>query len=221
MSSALEEVWRRREEDIYPALFGSVANGICVLTIELFTDVFRQDAVDPRWLHYGVQVFAPSATRNSWLYVSSGASNPWELDPEQYAESEYSGFGTELVLETNAQGDWPVAIVQRLLAYNILLCHGRYGDSPPLDYGHRIPLKAPVTGSGESVLRNVVIGVPRHYSSTFRLDSGRVDLLHLVGATDQEISYAKQHGSDKLVERLSAAGYFPVTDPARQGLDDV
>jgi hypothetical protein len=221
MTSSLEDVWRRREEEVYPALFGSVASGIFALSMDLFTRTFQQSAVDPRWLHYGVQVFRPSAARNSWLYVSSGASNPWELDPNEYSSSEYSGFGTELVLETTVEAEWPVVIVQRMLAYNILLCHGRYGNSSSLDYGHRIPLRAPITLSGESEVRNLVIGASKHYSSSFRLESGQVDLLHLVGATDREIGYAKQHGSPALVEKLALAGYFPVTDPARSGLDDV
>ena len=221
MTSGLEEVWRCREEEIYPALFGSVASGTFVLSMDLFTAVFRQSTVDPRWLHYGVQVFPPSAGRNSWVYVSSGASNPWELDPSEYDGSEYSGFGTELVLETTEEAEWPVVIMQRMLAYNILLCHGRYGESSSLDYGHRIPLKAPITLSGESELRNLVVGTPVHYPRSFRLQSGQVDLLHFVGATDREVAYAKQHGSAALLEKLALAGHFPVTDPARPELHHV
>jgi hypothetical protein len=221
MTSSLEEVWRCREEEIYLALFGSVSSRTFVLSMDLFTGVFRQSAVDPRWLHYGVQMFPPSAGRNSWVYVSSGASNPWELDPSEYASSKYSGFGTELVLETTEEAEWPVVIVQRMLAYNILLCHGRYGESSSIDYGHRIPLKAPITLSGDSSLRNLVVGTPTHYPSSFRLESGQVDLLHLVGATDREVAYAKQHGSAALLEKLALAGYFPVTDPTRRELDDV
>jgi hypothetical protein len=221
MSSGLEEVWRNREEEIYPALFGSTAKSTFVLSADLFTDAFQQSSIDPRWLHYGVQVFPPTVARNSWLYVSSGASNPWELDPVDYSESEYSGSGTELVLETTTEAEWAVVIVQRMLAYNILLCHGRFGDSPPLNYGDRVPLKAPISLSGESQLRNLVIGMPTHYPSSFKLKSGQVDLLHLVGAADAEIAYAKQHGSDALIDKLALAGYFPVTDPMRGHLNDI
>ena len=219
MSSALEEVWRQREEEIYPQLFGSSAECIFVLSSNLFTETFQQSSIDPRWLHYGVQEFPPAAQRNSWLYVSSGASNPWELEPEAFSQDEYSGFGSELVLETATRSQWAILMVQRMLAFNILLSHGRYGASPPLDVGHRIPLRGPITG--ESHLQNLVVGTASHYAHSFALPSGKVDLLHLVGATDREIAYAKQNGSDKLLIKLAAAGYFPITDPARSSLDDV
>jgi hypothetical protein len=44
----LEEVWRIREEEVYPKLFGSVSRGIFPLTQELFSRRFGQQDVDPR-----------------------------------------------------------------------------------------------------------------------------------------------------------------------------
>ncbi len=217
---ALERVWTHREEVIYPSLFGPTIRGTFVLSVELFNDVFSIDSVDPRWLHYGVIEFGPTPDRDSWIYVSTAASNPWETDPNDYAGSEYSGFGTELVLEVPEQATWPIVIVQRLLAFNVLLGHGRFGDKPMLDYGDRIPLRAPITLSGESRLRNVVIARPNHYESSFRLESGRVDLLHLVGISDNEQQFGKQHGSDALMARLEQNGYSPVTLPDREELDE-
>ena len=210
-NSPLEQVWKYREEIVYPSLFGPISRGTFVLSSELFTDVFAQETVDPRWLHYGVIEFAPTLKRNSWIYISTGASNPWELEPEQYSESEFSGFGTEIVLETAEQADWAIIVLQRALAFNILLAHGRYGNKPTLDYGDRIPLGSPITLQGDSRVRNLIATKPSHYDDHFRLESGRVDLLHLVGATDREMDFAKENGSAELTKLLGGAGFVPVT----------
>jgi hypothetical protein len=183
--SALERVWNHREEVVYPRLFGQKArDGIFVLEYDLFTTIFKQENVDPRWLHYGVHVFGPSS-RGTYFYVTSGASNPWEVEPRDYKKQQFSGFGTELVFETTESADWPIVILQRLLAFNILLSHGRYGKSGPLDYWHRVPLRAPIVGA--SALRNIVFAPPRHYEAQFTLESGKVDLLHAAGITDQKV----------------------------------
>ena len=132
---SLEVVWEHREEGVYPVLFGRASSGIFVLSIELFTETFRQTEVDPRWLHHGVFEYGPSMQRDTWLYVTSGTSNPWEQEPGDYDPDGYSGIGTELVLEVPRQSQWAVDCLSRLLAYNIPLAHGRFGDAQPLDYG--------------------------------------------------------------------------------------
>lgn len=213
---SLESVWARREEIVYPNLFGTVSRGIFALSLELFTEGFGQAEVDPRWLHFGIFEFSPTPRRKSWLYVSSGASNPWEQEPAEYGASEFSGFGTELVLETPSQADWAIVALQRLLAYNILLAHGRFGEAVPLDYGARIPLGGPISGDKSSSIRFIVLGQASHYSSSFRLESGAVDLLHVVGITESEMDFAKLHGASDLIKLLQEFGAFPVTDPTRK-----
>jgi hypothetical protein len=96
----LEEVWRIREEDVYPVLFGPRVRGIFPLQMEMFTGQFGQSNVDPRWLHYGVLEFAPTETRHSWLYVTSGHSNPWEQLPDEFDPDGESGAGAEFTLAT-------------------------------------------------------------------------------------------------------------------------
>jgi hypothetical protein len=187
-----------------------------VLEAELFRDTFQQNEIDPRWLFYGVFEFEPTPQRNSWLYVTSGASTPWELEPEQYAGSEFSGFGTELVIESPTQAVWPIVVLQRLLAFNILLAHGRYGENnSPLDYGDRIPLRGSISLDQPSTLEHVVIGKPVHFPESFHLASGQVDLLQVVGVTETERDFAKSSGTDELIEKLKRAGCYPVTDPTR------
>ncbi len=155
----------------------------------------------------------PSIERGTYYYVTSGASNPWEVEPSDYSTSEYSGFGTELVLEVSEKADWPIVVLQRLLAFNILLAHGRYGESEPLDYWQRVPLGGPIVG--DSGLNHLLIAPPLHYEAQFVLESGKVDLLHVVGITERERDYAKEHGSEALLALLQDAGSFPVTNPAR------
>lgn len=213
MKSALEAVWEHREEVLYPRLFGPKARGIFVLDFELFANTFRQENVDPRWLYYGVLEHGPTE-RGTYHYVTSGASNPWEVEPEDYGKQAFSGFGTELVLETPGSADWPIALLQRLLAFNILLAHGRYGDAEPLDYGHRVPLGGPMTRG--SALLHVLIAPSDSYPPQFSLASGRVDLLHLVGISEKERDYAKAHGSEALLRILKEQGAFPLTDPDRR-----
>jgi hypothetical protein len=212
MKSTLEDVWEYREEVIYPRFFGPKARGIFVLDFDLFTKTFKQESVDPRWLHHGVMEHGPT-DRGTYQYVTSGASNPWEVEPEDYAKQEFSGFGTELVLETPESADWPIVVLQRLLAFNILLTHGRYGDSKPLDYWHRVPLGGSITR--ESALHHLLVAPPTSYPPQFSLISGKVDLLHVVGITEKERDYAKANGSETLLKLLKERGAFPITDPDR------
>ena len=215
--TVFETIWETREETIYPKLFGNKYRGTFVLTADLFTQVFGQASFDPRWLHYGVIEFEPTANRDSWLYVTSGASNPWEADSSDYALSEYSGFGTELVLEVPQQSQWAIVVLQRLLAFNILLVHGCYGAVQPLDYGSRVPLRGPIDFES-SALAYVVLSVPDHYAASFKLLSGQVDFLHVAGITLSERDYAQAHDSKQLTALLKSAKAFPVTDAAREAV---
>jgi hypothetical protein len=161
---SLEAVWEHREEVVYPDLFGPFSRGTFALTPEHFSGPFGCTEIDPRWLHYGVLEYGPTPNRDSWIYVTSGLSNPWEKEPDRYSESETSGFGTELVLEVPTQGEWAVVALCHMLAYDILLAHGHFGDYEPLRVGARVPLGASIDGSAECLLRVVVVGSATHYN---------------------------------------------------------
>ncbi|MDP1681117.1 MAG: suppressor of fused domain protein [Burkholderiales bacterium] len=215
---SLEAVWEEREVSVYPTYFGPFSRGVFVLSADLFNTVFGQTAIDPRWLHHGVFEFSPTASRKSWLYVTSGLSNPWETDPSEYDASKFSEIGIEHVIESLNQSTWPIMLLERILAYNILLCAGRYGDPSSLDYGHRIPLGTPITPENETgsfALSHILIGKPEHYPSSFTVASGKVNLLHLVGITESERDFAKKHSSDTLVDVLKKNNAYPVTNPKR------
>ena len=213
----LEEIWRIREKDVYPKLFGPNGRGIFTLNGELFTETFRQTKIDPLWLFYGVYEFAPTEDRPSWLYVTSGHSNPWEWDEEAESagpDSE-SGAGIEFLFATTQQGNWAISYLQNMLAYDLLLSADRFPGGAPIVVGDRIPLNAPINSNADCTLRNAIVSTTDALPSGFTLPSGKVVFLTFTGVTDAEIGFARANSTQALVENLEAAGAHPVTDPTR------
>ncbi|CDX19528.1 conserved hypothetical protein [Mesorhizobium sp. ORS 3324] len=213
-----EEVWRIREEDIYPTLFGGERRGIFTLPPELFGQKFGIAEVDPRWLFYGVFEHAPTPERPYWLYVTSGHSNPWEQEEEAYDPGGESGAGIEFILASTERGDWAIRCLQNLLAFDLLLGAGHFGGRGPLGEGDRIPLRSPINGVESCLVRNVVVSRASSLPLGFTLPSGKVELLAFVGTTDSELDFAKAKGNDALITRLRSSGFFPVIDPQRQSV---
>ena len=208
-----ERVWEYREETLYPRLFGTQnQGGIYVLTFELFKNGFDAPDVDPRWLHHGVLVYPPSPTSRNWRYVTSGLSNAWEDDSPN--PEDWSGMGLEFVLETAERHEWAIEVTSHILAYQLLLAAGRFGDPRWIEPHARIPLNAPIDG-GTSQLTYIVACVANDAPEDLQLESGKFSLLQLVGATQQEIEFARQHGGDELLTRLKEHGAYPATDPDR------
>ena len=56
---------------------------------------------------------------------------------------------------------------------------------------------------------------PSPYGTEQHLESGTFDFVQVVGITEEEALYANEDGGPKLLDRLSAANAFPVTDPKR------
>jgi hypothetical protein len=214
----LEEVWRIREEEVYPALFGSRVRGIFPLEMEMFTGQFGQSIVDPRWLHYGVLEFAPIESRPSWLYVTSGHSNPWEQQPEGYDPNGESGAGAEFTFATTEAADWAIRTLQAMLAFDLLLWADRFPGKEYLGVNDRVPLRAPLNGDPSCVLRNLVMTEAEGIPGEFQLPSGRVLLAGFTAISDDELLQAKRNGSAALIDRLRAAAFHPVNDPRRGSL---
>lgn len=214
----LEEVWRIREEEVYPGLFGEQMRGIFPLSFDLFTERFSQTDVDPRWLHYGVFEFAPTRQRPSWLYVTSGHSNPWEQEPEEYDPGGESGVGAEFTFATTEAGDWAIRALQCMLAFDLLLGAGRFPGREFLSLHDRIPLRAPLNGEPECILRNLVMTEAEGIEGEFQLPSGKVILTGFTAISDAELAVAKQSSSADLIDQLRTAGFHPVNDPHRRSL---
>jgi len=211
----LEEVWRLREEEFYPSLFGPIARGIFPLTQELFGSRFGQTDIDPRWLSLGVFEFAPTTERPSWIYVTSGYSNPWDQTPADYDPNGESGAGVEFTFAVTEQGDWAIQTLQSMLAFDLLLGAGRFPGRDCLALHDRIPLRAPLDGREDCQIRNLVLVEREDGPQEFALPSGEVILVGFTGITDSELAFGKMHGSATLLEKLRAAGAHPVTDPHR------
>jgi len=206
--SLLEDSWEQREEQVYPELFGSTGEGIYPLDASLFKNQFGIDSIDPRWLHFGVFKCTPTSDRKTWVYVTSGMSNTWESDDPQ----EYSGFGTEFILETNEESDWAINALRSLVAFNILVSVGHYGDKPLVDYGDRIPMKI------EPNISSLMVVKPNQFPESFDLISGKVDILQITGITAQELDYAKENSSEELANKLfESQGSFTIK-PDRLGV---
>jgi len=209
-----ERVWEHREEDVYPSLFGRESKGIFPLSAEILTGTFKQESIDPRWLHYGVFQFAPTATRQSWLYVTSGMSNDWEsAAPEPNG---VSGLGCEFILEAVAESQWAILRLLHVMAFQILLALQRYPGREMLSAYDRIPLKAPLVG--DSKLTYLIVAPPAGVPASVQLESGRFEFYHLTAVTDSEAAYAREIGGPELLRTHSLAGFYPVIDPNRNEL---
>lgn len=210
----LEAVWAQREDVIYPELFGGEGRGIFPLSQNVF-DVFPNAQIDPRWLHYGVFEYAPFQGRKSWLYVTSGHSNPWDTPPEDYRPDGRSGAGVEFSIETQDQAEWAISFLLKMLAFDLLVSSGQYGDKPPLGIDDRIPLGGPIDGNPETPIHAVILHSPESYPNRFQLPSGHVDILQFVGVTEAERDLARAEGFDALRNKLVAEANFPTTNVRR------
>ncbi|MCU0866130.1 MAG: suppressor of fused domain protein [Planctomycetes bacterium] len=211
-----EHVWSEREDRVYPQLFGALGDGVYTAGPGVYQRYGKQP--HPGWLNHGVFACPPNPTRNSWLYVTSGLSNPWNLDAPGRDPSGFSGLGFELVIETSEPADWAVPLLHNLMAYELLVAVGTYPDAELFEYGNRIPLQASITPQFESAIRWLLVEQPKHYPSAFELPSGRVDLFHLVGATEPEVELARNSDQEMLVALLQQGGVYPRTDAARKSL---
>ncbi|SRR5712692_1110667 len=210
--SRFEEAWEFREEKLYPAQFGPVRQGIYVLDDELFTSIFHQESYDPRWLTHGVFEFEPNEKRPSWVYVSSGLSNAWEADwPEPNGPS---GLGCEFVFQCPTQSRWALLLLQRMVAFQILLATGRFPGRGILGIWDRIPLKSPIDGKN-SQLTWVVLTPTAEWAGVQQLPSGQFQFAQFVGITEKEAAYARASGSEELLRVLLKHKAAPITDPNR------
>ncbi|HXA84347.1 MAG TPA: suppressor of fused domain protein [Candidatus Dormibacteraeota bacterium] len=209
----LEQAWADREERLYTTLFRSLGPGIYPLDADIFTQLFRQDTVDPRWLFHGVFECPPARDRASWLYVSSGLSNAWDADfPDPNSSS---GLGCEFVLQCKQQSQWALTLMRRMVAFQILLSCGRFPGKPLLSLWDRIPLRSPIDGK-TSNLTWALITPAIGFEGIQQIASGKFEFLQFVGVTEKEANYAREQGGDKLLALLIERDAAPIIDPERE-----
>ncbi|HAI45934.1 MAG TPA: hypothetical protein DCM50_04370 [Stenotrophomonas sp.] len=209
----LSRAWKQREDTLYPALFGALGPGIHPLDAALFSSMFGQDQVDPRWLTIGVFECPPAPGRSGWAYVSSGLSNPWDAT----APEDVSGLGMEFLLQTHARAPWALTLLQRFCAYQVLLAAGRMGGQEPFDLWDRMRTGEPIDFA-DSALQALVFAPAEHLGDVQDLVSGQFRFLQLIPLTLEEHAFGQQHDFACLVEQLQAANAAPVTDPGRHAI---
>jgi hypothetical protein len=213
----LESVWEHREDVVYRRVFGDTGPGIYPLSADLFTRTFGKSC-DPRWLTIGVFECPPTVQRPTWVYVSSGLSNPWELDGAPDDPSELSGLGVEYVFNTTAQAEWAIQLVQYVTAYDLLLNHGAIPDHGPIAIGDRIPVQIRDRADRLSLLRRLMIIEPAFIPARHQLASGELHFFQLIGITEPEADLARASDTSTLCERLREAGVLDITDPWRSSI---
>lgn len=210
-----ETLWTDREDRVYRSLFGDLGAGVFTAGEKVYERFSKEP--HPGWLNHGVFACPPHEERDSWIYVTSGLSNPWNLDKPGKDPSGFAGLGFELVVESSKEADWAVPLLHNLMAYELLVAVGTYEGAELLEYGNRIPLNDSITPSFDSAIRWLLVEQAKHYASSFDTAAGRVDLFHLVGATDAEVELAREGDQDKLVALLKDKGFYPRTDADRDG----
>ncbi len=213
----LNTIAEARERDIYPKLFGRQKRPLIKMLPEVFA-AYGDHPVDPIWLEHGVIEFEPTDDRPTWLYVTSGYSNPWNVPVADWSPDGESGAGVEFMLETDSQKDWPVTRLQSLLAFDMLAAAGLLGEAAePLAFHDVMPLGHPVDGSAESLIRTMILVAPDSPQG-FVLPSGQVALAQFVGITDAERDFAAEFGLEHLTDKLRNAGHWPQTLPGRDSV---
>lgn len=212
-SEWFEKLWTDREDRVYRSVFGDLGPGVYTAGEQTFQRFGKQP--HPGWLNHGVFACPPHDERETWIYVTSGLSNPWNLDAPGKDPSGFSGVGFELVLESRQQSDWAVPLLHNLMAYELLVAVGSYDGAELFEYGNRVPLNDSITPEFDSKIRWLLVDQPKHYPGSFDLASGRVDFFHLVGATDAEVELARREDQDRLLSLLRQKGVHPCTEADR------
>ncbi|HEY9502296.1 MAG TPA: suppressor of fused domain protein [Pyrinomonadaceae bacterium] len=213
----LERVWAYREEKIYPELFGDLGPGIFTLDGGDFQNVFQRSP-DPRWLFTGVFECPPCSKHADWVYVSSGLSNPWEQEEPKDLPDQPSWLGIEFIFRTTEQGPWAIRMVQRIVAYEILLAHDQFEGYGRLGFGDRVPLRGPIDPGSESALTYLLIAPPADFPKLFQLESGGVDFVQLVGISEAEAAFGRENGLDALIQLLADHDAYVITNPRRKSI---
>ena len=206
-----------RELKIYAELFGKQKRPIFEMMPEVFA-AYGDHEIDPLWLQHGVMEFEPTEKRPTWLYVTTGYSNPWNVPDDQWDPEGESGAGVEFIMETDTQCNWPVTRLQSLLAFDMLAAAGKLGDdAEPLAFGDIMPLNYPVDGSEESKIKAMVLVAPEGPEG-FSLPSGNVAFAQFVGLTEDEVKSVGEFGLEPVTDKLRNAGHWPQTLPGRDSV---
>ncbi|MBA2367765.1 MAG: suppressor of fused domain protein [Candidatus Protochlamydia sp.] len=200
MCDFFEEAWAEREEKVYKSFFPNMPETIIT-------------PIDPSKVAIGGEILVlscagvfeipPTMDKKYWAYITSGLSNPFGDEPE-----ETSGFGLELLIRVPEQSPWAINFLFNLMGYI-------FETQNPFDKGDRMPLNGPILAGSDSALNTVLFWPPEDLNNSFQLKSGSVQLLEVMGITEDEYQFAKKSSSEALYQELKKLPNFPITDVNR------
>lgn len=207
-----------RELNRYPGFFGETQSEFYTFPEHLISkeslDLLEETGVS---LNLVIE-YAPNEKRNSWLYVTSGLTNPSGEEPQNIDPNDYSGIGFEMIIETNEKSLWPVNVLHMMMFSQILISSGMV-EGDLLEYNDIFPINESVIKNSD--IRSFVAIAPdqrNSYPMGFDLSTGKVDFFPLFGITASE---EKLILDDKLkinlTELFEKAGY-PIVNPIRKGI---
>lgn len=171
--------------------------------------------------------FPPQGDRNNWYFVTHGLSQP-PMDEDSLipgALADYldwrdvncdepiSGWGIELVVSTRAFCQWPFDLLLKVVEYLLFSEHSQI-----ILPGHRLPVGHPIVPAPNPLLNYLLAITSPEYPSSILLPGGSCSLVHLVGVTEAEITFArrlKNPGSLVLQSVLQKLGVGCLTNPER------
>ncbi len=155
---------------------------------------------------YALDAFARDG---HWLLVTFGLSELFEMVSDDPA---VSGWGFELTFrvprgDEDAPPPWARELLAKLGAY--VFDQGKvFGD------GHRLQPGGPITGRENTALEAVAFTTDPEVDG-FDGPLGRVELLTVVGITDDELGRMQASSTRAVLDELRETSPLLVTDPAR------
>jgi hypothetical protein len=151
------------------------------------------------WPDGGIFVFPPRGDRRGFHYVTHGISD---------------AFDFELVLSTPERHEWPERLLVELARYLLLV-----EDAVMILPGDRMPTGAFKQVAPRTKLTHIFATTSTEYQTSLVFADRQCSLVHLVGATSEEIEQAKKEGgafgTKVLGETLRRMRIGFVTDTAR------
>lgn len=206
----LEKIWEHRDEILYPSLFGPHSQGFFPVPAAVLN---QTGLADERLSTCGVFSFAPTPDRSTWVYVSSGLSNEWFK--EKPVADQPSGFGCEFLLETPESAEWALRRLHHLVAYQMGLWLGRFGNLEPLGPGARVALGKPIDFEN-CPFDHLLLTTPVSFPAQIHQEGGTADLIQVYGISSGECDLAKREGNEKLISWLKDHTRFPLVETNRK-----
>ncbi len=216
-----EDIWRDREERLYPELFGPLPKTVLPLKPEAIRAILGPTiTIEEHWQQFAVIEIEANSHHADYIYVTTGFSQPWKIDdPAKLDRNGFSGYGYEMLVRTPERAGWAVDMLHRLSAYQLGVYNGLL-KGKLFEYYDWMPLNGPVNPQlPASKVRGMLLTRPQDFAARFELRSGQVDLLQVVGITGDELAYGLSLGFSRLERFLYEQGAAPTTDPGRSTID--